>query len=308
MRCDIYCLDHDEFLHLTVLLADLTCVMKINFVIFRRLVFLFVPVVVILGATGCATVPYKAGPAYVSDKEFHMPAGESQIERGKPHKVVDAVDWIWPESLLGKLILWNWKVDRHHISPETEAAIVAYLEMNEMPDVKVRLNQYDPMGEWRRLSKNTSVGVLWRYSFGLLATGAYTLLPGRILGGDNYNPYTNTINLYSDIPAIALHEGGHAKDSANKKYRGTYAAVYAIPGVPLWHEAQATGDAIGYLKEQENTAGEKEAYNILYPAYGTYVGGTPARFVTYPWNYVFQLGAVIPGHVIGRIRSSEVEP
>ena len=43
----------------------------------------------------------------------------------------------------------------------------------------------------------------------------YTIFPGRVFGGDRYNPFTNTINLYSDHPSIALHEAAHAKDRNN---------------------------------------------------------------------------------------------
>ena len=204
-----------------------------------------IPLILLAGATGCASTPYKYGPAYTSPHEFKMPEGQTQIERGRPNGFLDASDWFTPNSLFAKLILWNWKVDRHYISPETEAAIVTYLEKNNMPDVKVRLNQYRPGGEWNRLFRNRSVGAGWRYTLGILSCVGYTVLPGRFFGGDNYNPYTNTINLYSDVPAIALHEAGHAKDTADKKWRGTYAAIYALPFVPLWHEAEATGDAIG---------------------------------------------------------------
>lgn len=266
-----------------------------------------IPLLLLAGATGCTSTPYRYGPSYTSPNEFKMPEGQTQVERGRPNGFLDAADWFWPNSLFGKLILWNWKVDRHYISPETEAAVVTYLEKNKMLDVKVRLNQYRPGGEWNRLFKNRSVGAGWRYTLGILSCVSYTIFPGRFFGGDNYNPYTNTINLYSDIPAIALHEAAHAKDSANKKYRGSYAALYMIPFVPLWHESQATGDAISYLAAEQNAAGEKEAYNILYPAYGTYVGGSAATFVSYPWNYAVQLGAVIPGHIIGRTKSAFVE-
>jgi hypothetical protein len=280
--------------------------MKKAYLILHRFRFL-IPLLMIVGATGCASTPYQYGASYQTDLEYQMPEDQEQIERGRPNAFLDASDWIWPESLLGKLLLFNWKVDRHHISPETEQAIVTYLDKNNMPNVKVRLNQYRPGGEWSRLFKNRAVGAGWRYTFGVLATAGYTILPGRFFGGDNYNPYTNTMNIYSDVPAIGLHEAGHAKDTANRKWKGSYAALYAIPGVPLYHEAQATGDAIGYLQAEGDKAGEKAAYKILYPAYGTYVGGTFSQFIEAPWNYVIQLGGIIPGHIVGRTKALMVE-
>ena len=57
-----------------------------------------------------------------------------------------------------------------------------------------------------------------------IANMFYTAFPERIFaafpfigGGDHYNPYTNTINIYSDHRAIVLHEGGHAKDFARRR-------------------------------------------------------------------------------------------
>jgi hypothetical protein len=45
---------------------------------------------------------------------------------------------------------------------------------------------------------------------------------------------------------------------------------------------------------------------MLYPAYGTYVGGEASQWIptSATWvAYAIQLGPVIPGHLIGWIRS-----
>jgi hypothetical protein len=137
----------------------------------------------------------------------------------------------------------------------------------------------------------------------------YTILPGRVFGGDNYNPFTNTISLYSDLPAVALHEGGHAKDFAEKTYRGTYAAIGILPLVSLWFEGRATSDALGYLEANKNMCGKKDAYKILYPAYGTYVGGEALQIASIftPVNELLSLVLVIPGHIIGRYQAAQIE-
>ena len=257
--------------------------------------------------SGCATVPYNYGTKYRSDREYALPEGEPQIERGEPIAVLDAADWYWPLSLLGKLILWNWKVDRHEISPETEAALIAYLDRNDLKNVKVRLNQYSPGAEWGRLFKNKSVGAGWRYTIGVISVAYYTILPGRFFGGDHYNPYSNTINIYSDIESVTLHEGGHAKDFAGRKYKGTYGFAYILPFVALYPEAVASSDAISYLKANNDVKLQKQAYNVLYPAYGTYVGGNLGQFWAEPWNTIISLGFVIPGHIIGRYKSAHVK-
>jgi hypothetical protein len=214
--------------------------------------------------------------------------------------------------LPSKILLLNHKVDNHDVSEQTAEAIHEYLASNDLPNVKVRLNQYAPGDEWRRLFKNRDVNGLWRFTVGTMTVLFYTLLPQRLFGGDNYNPFTNTINLYSDVPTIALHEGGHAKDFAPKSpfLKGLYATARVLPVVPLFQEADATSDAIGYEKAIGNYEGEKRAYRILYPAYGTYVGGELSRWVAAPSvgiGYAIQYGPVVPGHIVGWLASGRVD-
>lgn len=204
----------------------------------------------------------------------------------------------WLLGIPSKIILLNPYVDNHFISPNTVRALQEYLVRNDLTNVKVRVNQYAPLREWSRLFRNKSVGWGWRYTFGTLSLLVYTVLPGRLFGGDNYNPYTNTLNLYSDHPAIALHEGGHAKDFAPRKYKGTYAFFYMLPFFALYPEARATSDVLSYLHEQPSVTDEAAAYRILYPAYATYVGGEMTQHVQ-PVSSVYW-GALIAGHLLGQ--------
>ncbi len=253
---------------------------------------------------GCAATPYVYQTGLVPQPEMDFAEGESQIVRGRPKPVLDGIGWV--VGVPGKILLWNRRVDNHDVSPETEAAIAAYLEKNHLDQVKVRINEYDPLGEWRRLRKNKSVGWGWRYTAGTLTALSYTLLPGRIVGGDNYNPFTNTISLYSDLPAIALHEGGHAKDFSSRKYKGTYAVATSLPVLSLWPESIATNDALGYLRAEENYEQEEEAYRVLYPAYATYIAGAASPLLPFS-DLAVTAGAVIPGHIVGRWKANEVK-
>lgn len=256
---------------------------------------------VLMGSTGCATIPYEFGKDLENDDNVALAAQEPQVERGEPRGVVDFIG-CWFFGLPSKILLLNLKVDNHDISPETEAVLREYLARNDLKKVKVRLNQYSPGAEWSRLADNHAIHPGWRWTFGAIATALYTVFPGRVFGGDNYNPYTNTINLYSDHPAIALHEAGHAKDAAEKRLKGTYAALYALPLAPLWHEADATGDVMGYLQQEDDVPGQKRAYRILYPAYFTYIGGSITQFIP-EYDLLISLGAVIPGHIVGQTRA-----
>jgi hypothetical protein len=118
------------------------------------------------------------------------------------------------------------------------------------------------------------------------------------LGGDHYNPYTNTIHLFSDDPAIALHEAGHAVDFAKQAQPGYYAVGRIIPPVTLHQEQVASDIAIQHLKDQGDRSGELHAYQTLYPAFGTY-GGEETGL---PYGSYLGAGA---GHILGLWQRNE---
>lgn len=257
--------------------------------------------VICITTAGCASSRYSFGKV-----EYYRTSPElaaittPQIERGQPNAFVDGFGWVW--GIPSKIILWDRRVENHRIDGRTEAEIASYLADNQLNTVKVRLNQYRPLDDWNRLVANKAVGAGWRYTLGTLSVAGEAIFPGRLFGGDHYNPFTNTIHIYSNIPAIAYHEGGHAKDFARRKWKGTYAAVYLLPGVPLYHEALATEDALTYVLATRDTETQREAYNILYPAYGTYLGGA----INDPTGIGYVAGVLL-GHASGRWMSSQIE-
>jgi len=228
---------------------------------------------------------------------------QPQIERGQARPVLDAVGWVF--GIPDKILLWDRRVSNHSISSQTEVSIAEYLQQNELQTTRVRLNQYRPLDDWRRLIRNDSVGPLWRLTFGSFSVLGETLIPGRLFGGDHYNPYTDTIHIYSDVPAIALHEGGHAKDFARRRWKGTYAFLYTLPFVPLYHESIASSDVIAYLDSHGAPEDQAAAAKILYPSYGTYVGsaaGTALPSLSAPLYY----GSLISGHAVGRYKARQI--
>ena len=240
---------------------------------------------------------------------------EAPIERGKPRKVIDGVGWVF--GIPSKIVLWDRRVDNHRIGRETEDAIRDYLDGQGLDHVKVRLNQYAPLADWRRLRRNRTVGWPLRYTIGTLSVASEAVFPGRVFGGDHYNPWTNTIHLYSDVPAIALHEGGHARDFSRRDWPGLYAVAFGLPITELYPEAIATGEALAWLEGERRVAAGRsdderdgaaaageaplaEARRILYPAYGTYVGGAAGQFVGLSVGLPVYAGAVVAGHATGR--------
>jgi hypothetical protein len=282
----------------------------------KKAAYFAVSILILAVIGGCANVPYEYGAGLEGSDVLKLAPDESQIERGKPHGLLD---WVGHNivSLPSKIILLNWSVDNHNISTETEEILKQYLADNDLRNVKVHLNDYAPGDEWRRLARNKSVGGIWRFTLGAISVAYYTILPDRffagLTGGDSYNPYTNTIHLYSDHPAIALHEAGHAKDFAGADDKGLYAAMGLLPIVPLIQESRATSDALGYLADKNMIKEEEKAYKILYPAFGTYI---PAGIFGAAYDYISiddgvmlitNVISIVTGHVVGRAKADEVE-
>lgn len=219
------------------------------------------------------------------------PPSHPQIERGRPVWVLDTLGNIL--SIPQKIILWNWRVDRHRVSPKTEQALQGFLDEHraEVGDVKVRVNQWTPAGEFKRLIHNHRIEWYFRVFPGIPTT-LWSSVTGRLLGGDHYNPYTNTIHLFSDDPAVALHEAGHAVDFAKNPSPGLYAVGRLLPPVTLEQEHVASDIAIQHYREHKDREGELHAYRTLYPAFGTYVGGEAGI------PYGTFVGAAA-GHVLG---------
>lgn len=242
--------------------------------------------VLALALTGCATtVPYVGqGP-------------HPQFERGRPVVLVDAVGNVL--ALPFKILLFDWRFASHSISEGTEQTLVEFVDghQQQVGKTQISLNEYAPHKDLKRLFTNKNVAWPYRIFPGLFSTLLVdVLLPGRLFPwGDYYNPWTNTAHLYSDHPAIGLHELGHAYDVNKRRYKGSYAFARIVPFVDLYQEWKATDTAIDYLKATDNRQTELRAYTILYPAYGTYLG-----------NYIPFFGSVIGlvvGHLWGRAKA-----
>lgn len=225
-----------------------------------------------------------------------------RLERGRPNAFLDGLNH-YVLSLPAKLLLWDWQVLDHRLPEESEALLRRYLALNEMRSVKVRHNQYAPGGELLRLVRNEEVAAGYRYTLGVLSWLRYTLLPDRLLaglpvigGGDHFNPFTNTVNVYSGDPGVLLHEAGHAKDYVRARWKGTYMGLLRlVPFVDLWHEAVASKDAIVFLQCARAREAERNAYTVLFPAYASYVSGYLPLEATAP--------ILVAGHVTGRVQA-----
>jgi hypothetical protein len=205
------------------------------------------------------------------------PVSSPQFEYGVPYRVVDAVGWTF--GIPQKIILWDRRAVNHNVSPETARRVAQYVNDNALSDTKVRVNEYDPAGEWQRLITNKRVGAGWRYTFGAFGTLAYTLFPGRLFGADGYNPYTDTVYIYSDIPAVVEEQTAYAKLVHARSYPGTYVALTSLPIVRLWPEKQAKDDVLNYTAANGSSAERAAAIHAMYPEYGAEIASEATRFV-----------------------------
>ena len=221
------------------------------------------------------------------------------ISRGNPRPFIDALGNVI--SGMNKLIFLNVRFENHKVDPELERSVAAFVEEHELYDVQVRLNEYAPLGELGRLFTNGRVNFFLRMFFGLPLWLAYTINVGRVFGGDHYNPYSNTANIYSGHEAIALHELGHALDFKRCPFPGLYSLIRYIPGVALYQEYMASLYAIEFMQRTGDQAAELRAFRLLFPAYSTYIFG--ALFDFFPSALVKALlwPIIALGHLIGNI-------
>ncbi|WP_428304467.1 hypothetical protein [Lacipirellula sp.] len=250
-------------------------------------------------ASGCAAHRVPTFDQSPANGVSHPLDDSPQIERGDAHPVVDGVGWVLgvPE----KIALWDRRASNHQVSADTELKLSEYMAANGMGSTKVRINQYAPGDEWRRLAANKSVGAGWRYTFGAVRTLGYTILPGRVfsglVGGDSYNPYTDSIYVYSDIPALAVEQGAHAKNVRWRDNPGTYASIYSLPILTLYPERAAKEEVYAHVAQNGTYDEQVAARDALYPQFGSEIGGQTAMFVPGS-TIVFSLAGAGVGHAV----------
>jgi hypothetical protein len=251
-------------------------------------------------ASGCATKPYEYGRST-------EPASGAQstiyVDYGKPRKVLDGMNHAlhWPVRKLAP----KSRAGHSEPSSETVEKLKDYLIRNELTDVHVYVGCYDPKEQWRRLRDNRTIGPGWRYTLGTASVIGYTILPGRVFGGDRYNPFTNSLNMNSDFPSVVLHEAAFAKNVHARRRPGTYVALTALPIASLWRVSEDVGDVIAYAQAHEDWELEEEVYHVLYPRVGAEGGSVGGLFLTAWWGGpALSLGGAAVGHTVGRAVAS----
>ena len=247
---------------------------------FKAVAIGFLSCCLLLSSAGCSTFNVLEKRSVVEDAAYQ----QVQIQRGRPRPVIDAAGRVL--GLPNRIAIGVPEIDNHDISQATEMEIVNYLEQNRLNSVLIRSNQYAPLGELKRMVTNDRIRPIWKSTFGTYNLLKYTLLPGRLVGGDWYNPYSNSLHVYSDVPTLAISRAAYAQDVQGRVNPGAYAAIKDIPFAGLAHETTATQLSLQWYEDQPDKI--EAAREILLPSYGATVGGQLASFVPY-------------GEVVGRL-------
>ncbi|MBN1156613.1 hypothetical protein JXA85_03295 [Candidatus Woesearchaeota archaeon] len=173
-------------------------------------------------------------------------------------------------SLPSKLVLLDKKIGSRP-SQRTIDYVVKDLEKNpDFSDVTVRLGHGAPFKDTLRLLTDERI----KRSTPLLlrVLGMPSTLVGETFAyltrSDHYNPFTNTAVIYSDVPAVALHELGHANFFNSRKKKAMPYAIAASGIGTLYMEYDASRYAHKALPPYERY----QTGRYLFPAFGTYLG------------------------------------
>lgn len=189
---------------------------------------------------------------------------------GLPGRAMNPVSWYMASQAPGKGSFVNSMLGR--ISPETRKRVEAELQNDpELKDVSVQLGHVGLLDALQNIRKLPDTPVISKILRAVLTVPSS--IARNLSGvGDHYDPIAHTVHLYTDNPAVAFHELGHAKDLGGGAGRiGLRAAVAHVgldPALNLYDEAQANILASKKLKDTE----QSQIGKTLMPAYGSYVG------------------------------------
>lgn len=219
------------------------------------------------------------------------------LSRGRRLPFIDTLGRVF--SAPNKLIFLNTRFESHDLDPQVERAMTEFIAEHELRGLRVRVNEYAPLEDLGRLFTSGRTNILLRLFFGLPTWLATTMSCGRLFGGDHYNPWTDTVNLYSSHTGIALHELGHVLDFRRRTFPGLYALTRYIPGVALYQEYLASKYAIDFMRAHGMHDDELRALRILYPAYSTYVFGALVELFPSAGIRSLLFPVIAIGHVLG---------
>ncbi len=163
--------------------------------------------------------------------------------------------------------------EKNPISDETKARLVE--EMKSRPELKglsLQLGQHNVLESFRNMWRNKETSLPSKLTRTVLESPQ---TPGTALSyADHYDPFSHSVRVYTDSPAIGLHELGHASDIQGSLPRAGIRMLAGMAGpgarhlVNLHDEGQANIGASKAVKPGE----EHGIGDTLFPSYGSYLG------------------------------------
>jgi hypothetical protein len=217
---------------------------------------------------------------------------------GKPNWCLDGMQKI--VELPSRVMLGGrLKADRLP-SEETREVLTDYLQENDLADIPVLVNDYDPLGQWQRLRENNQVSPGWKYTAGVVGLVNYTLFPGRVFARDTYSPFTNTLHVNTGRLSDSLHAAAYAKDIRTRKTPGTYAVANSLPGFALWKTTIAVHDVVAYAQAKDSWQLESGVYRDQYPQVAVKTMAPVGLFMTPVGNVALAVSGGAVGYAVGR--------
>jgi hypothetical protein len=179
-------------------------------------------------------------------------------------------------SFIGNLPnkLWFFSKDiGNYPRQKTQDYISEYVKESGLENTTIRVGHSAVFEDLKRIKEEESVKNMSAFSrfLYLTYTGAVTLVGGlisKLTRSDNYNPFTKTAVIYSDVPAIAIHELAHAKDYQSKKHPVLYNLSRLLHPFLFFQEGKASIDAHEYIKSKDKN---EKTNRYLIPAFLSYV-------------------------------------
>lgn len=217
---------------------------------------------------------------------------------GKPNWCLDGMQKV--VELPSRVMLGGrLKADRVP-SEETREVLTDYLQENNLSDIPVLVNDYDPVGQWQRLRENDQISPAWKYTAGMVGLFNYTVFPGRVFARDTYSPFTNTLHVNTGRLSDSLHAAAYAKDIRTRKTPGTYAVVNSLPGFALWKTTIAVQDVVAYAQAKDSWQLESGVYRDQYPQVAVKTMAPVGLFMTPVGNVALAVSGGAVGYAVGR--------
>ncbi len=220
------------------------------------------------------------------------------VKTGKPNLFADGLAGVvqFPRPLFRRM-------STHPERYDSEAAVgkaVAYLEANDLADIQILAHRHDPADQWRRLRSNDRVPAWKRYSLGSLSLLSYNLLPPRIWGFDEYNAFTNTLHMNSDLVYMAAYRGATTKQIHDSRVPLMTAIAGDLPPTSFIVHRRATSDLIAYHRAQDDWDAERNVYEKVYPTVGA--NSATLAILAYPVWWMIpatRVGGAMAGQIAG---------